>query len=340
MKAKDKPDYIPQKAEQTDLFQAPIPLSRVKQRILTAASDVAASDQAVLPSYLHSTLCQIGFPRNRTDARLFERVNGDVRLVIEAGWVAQPGGKRKDLPLPYGTRPRLILVHLCSEAVRRNTPTVNVGKSARQFLLTLGINESSGGKNGSYTHFRKHMEALAASRLTLIYPELVERDGQLVKTFHQTAGAPIRQFEAWTEDENGKQLVIWPGQITLTLDFYESLKEHAVPLRNDALAALKHSSLALDIYTWLAHRLCRINTRNGVKVYWANLREQFGQEYSDVRDFKRAFKTALKQALAVYPDAKVESITGGLLLKPSKPPVPKTMTIVDHHRKLIDRGMG
>ena len=121
---------------------------------------------------------------------------------------------------------------------------------------------------------------------------------------------------------------MWPGVMTLSQPFFDSLKDHAVPLRPDALAAIKHSSLALDIYTWLAHRLCRVRKRDGVPVYWTNLKEQFGKEYSDPRNFKKEFRQALRQALVVYPDAKVEEITSGLLLRSSLPPIPKTQVLV------------
>jgi hypothetical protein len=40
--------------------------------------------------------------------------------------------------------------------------------------------------------------------------------------------------------------------IELTPKFFASLTEFAVPLDARALAALKHSALALDVYTWLA----------------------------------------------------------------------------------------
>jgi hypothetical protein len=104
--------------------------------------------------------------------------------------------------------------------------------------------------------------------------------------------------------------------------------EHAVPLDKRALGALQHSALALDCYTWLAHRLCRIEQAAGVRLSWANLHEQFGGEYGDRRDFKRTMKQALNAALAVYPAAKVDSEMGGIRLRTSPPPVPKTMVLL------------
>ena len=118
---------------------------------------------------------------------------------------------------------------------------------------------------------------------------------------------------------------MWPGTLELSQDFFETLNGNAVPLDPRALAALSHSALALDAYTWLAHRLCRITRPTGVKVSWENLRDQFGQEYRNPKDFKREFSGALRSALAVYPDAVIEGVPGGLLLRPSPPPIPKTM---------------
>ena len=97
-----------------------------------------------------------------------------------------------------------------------------------------------------------------------------------------------------------------------------------MPLDNRALHALKGSALALDVYTWLAIRLHRIESRP-VILYWMNLRDQFGQEYQGKnadKDFKKKFLHALRAALAVYPQAKVKQVTGGLMLMASPPPIP------------------
>jgi hypothetical protein len=48
---------------------------------------------------------------------------------------------------------------------------------------------------------------------------------------------------------------------------------------------------------------------------------QFGGAYSQQKEFRRRFIESLQIALAVYPDAKVEVIPGGLRLDKSKPPV-------------------
>jgi len=115
----------------------------------------------------------------------------------------------------------------------------------------------------------------------------------------------------------------------LSEDFFDTLTRHAVPLDYRALAALKHSALALDIYTWLAHRLQRVRDRRGTKVSWGNLKDQFGQDYGRSKDFKKSFRHALKQVCLVYPDANLRDVPGGLLLKPSHAPVRRTQILIE-----------
>lgn len=107
-------------------------------------------------------------------------------------------------------------------------------------------------------------------------------------------------------------------------NFYDTLTRHAVPLDYRALAALKHSALALDIYTWLAHRLPRVNIPLGTKVSWLNLKDQFGQDYGRSKDFKKSFRHALRQVCTVYADARLRDAPGGLILLPSRSPIPRT----------------
>jgi hypothetical protein len=83
----------------------------------------------------------------------------------------------------------------------------------------------------------------------------------------------------------------------------------------------------MDIYLWLAGRLWRIQGQP-VRLFWHQVREQFGQEYKGKdpdKDFKKEFLPALRQALSQYPGAKVDVVPGGVLLHHSRPAVdPKT----------------
>lgn len=289
------------------------PLTFLQRRLLRANADIidVESDRA---EFLHSTLCQVGLPRSKTEARTFERNSGNAGISIEAGKLYQRG-RWVDQPLPYGAKPRLVLIHLCSEAVRTKSPTVEVGQSAREFLRRLCLDDSG----HEYPRFRAQMEALAACRMTIGF----STDNKDVTISTQ----PISRFEAWVQHDD-KSIGLWPGSMTLSAEFFATLSEHAVPLDGRAIHALQKSALQLDVYCWLAQRLCRVRKAGGVKVSWRNMRDQFGQEYRTPKDFKREMKNALGKVLAVYPDAKVEDVAGGLLLKPSPPPIKRTQEVL------------
>ena len=287
-------------------------LTPTELSLLAAGYEIAGAppDRA---DFLHSVMCTVGLPRKRTEARTFERHNGNVSMLLEAGKLFN-GKEFRDQPLPYGTTPRLVMVHVSSEAIRTQQRRIEIGDSVREFLTSLGMT-ASGGPRGGYTTLRKQMEALAACRLTLG----MHAEGRVVTV----DAKPIKSFEAWLQHD-GTQRTLWPGVLELSEDFFNTLASHAVPLDYRALAALKHSSLGLDVYTWLAYRLCRITDPAGVRLSWENLREQFGQEYGTSKDFKKEFRRALSQVRAVYPQARLSSVSGGLTLYESKAPLSPT----------------
>lgn len=293
------------------------PLTFLQRRLLTANADIidVESDRA---EFLHTTLCQVGLPRRQTEGRSFERNSGNAGISIEAGKLYLRG-RWVEQPLPYGVRPRLVLIHLCSEAVRTKSPTVEVGQSAREFLQRLGVDDNGDG----YARFRSQMEALAACRMTIGF-STADKDVTI-------STQPISEFVAWVQHDQ-KSLGLWPGEMTLSAEFFASLSEHAVPLDGRAIHALQKSALQLDVYCWLAQRLCRVRKADGVKVSWRNMRDQFGQEYRTPKDFKREMKAALGKVLAVYPDAKVEDVPGGLMLKSSPPPIKPMHVLVSMQR--------
>ena len=138
---------------------------------------------------------------------------------------------------------------------------------------------------------------------------------------------PISDLRRGCIDDPG-QGQLWPDELRVSEQFMETLLEHAVPLNRFAIRQLSGSALALDVYTWLAHRLCRIRKDGGVPLYWKPLKDQFGQEYAIDKDFKKEFRKALAAALKGHPDARVDEVTGGIRLYPSAPPVKRTNVVV------------
>ena len=282
------------------------------RRLLSAASEIATEPpRGKNIVFLHSTMCQLGLPRSHVEGMAFERKCGNKALQVTAGSLWN-GERFVPQPIPYGSFPRLILPWINAAAKRLDSPEVPLGRSGRELLRTFG-KDTSGGKKGAYTMLKRQMLAIVASRLMLGFnagQKAITRDG-----------TPFEQIEAW--QVKGYQSLDWPQTITLCESYFKELTEHAVPLDWRALKALRGSALAMDVYTMLAERLHRITGRS--LVYWNNFYEQFGQEYQGkqpLEDFKRAFRQALRDALTVYPQARVMKVTGGLILLPSQPPVP------------------
>lgn len=291
------------KSDSTDLT------ARQAKLVEAGASISMAQAEGDDLAFTHSVLCQVGLPRSRVDGREFLRRNGDAWVNIQAGLLDEGSGPVMQ-PVPYGAMPRLALAWVTTYAIRHDTREVPLGESASEFLRMLSI-IPSGGERGSFTTLRRQMHALAASRIQL---------GFKGRTFN---GQPVEQFDAWLAGKDANQRTLWPGVMKLSEGYFNEVKAHGVPLDNRALLALKKSSLALDVYCWLAHRLHRID-RGAPVLRWNKLREQFAQEYTGKeadKDFKKKFLPALNQALAVYPKARVQREPGGIRLFASPPPI-------------------
>lgn len=282
--------------------------TRLQRRLIDAGCDIRDTPPERI-EFLHSAFCHVGLPRRKTDARVFERRSGHVGMRIEAGqWF--DGSNDIDQPLPYGVIPRLIMIHLSTEAIRSRTRCVGLG-SVRGFLASLGL-QTSGGARGGYTALRTQLDALAACRMILSF----QSQGEPVTVDVR----PIERFEGWWRQRDASPQYC-TGKLELSEWFYSSLAEHAVPVDPRALDAIRHSALTMDVYVWLAQRLCRVKSMHGTKLSWHNLYSQFGQDYRNPKDFKRELRRAIRQVLVVYPDARVREVVGGIVLYPSAPPI-------------------
>jgi hypothetical protein len=138
-------------------------------------------------------------------------------------------------------------------------------------------------------------------------------------------GQFVSAFDLWFPKQ-ADQRVLWPSTVRLSEEYFQTLGKHAVPLDHRAVAALTTSSLALDMYVWLAQRLHRVPPNTPQFLAWTNLHEQFGQGFARLRDFRRQFLHTLRQVTAVYPAAKLSADEEGVTLRHSPPPVASRTT--------------
>jgi hypothetical protein len=237
-------------------------------------------------------------------------------LLVEAGQAVHPAtGDFVPLPLPYGPKARLILMHLNGEAMRTGTPVIQVDNSLTAFVARIQ------GRSPTGPEVRAVKDQLAALSAATVRMGIASDDRSL-----QLDTKIVGAFDLWFPRQEN-QRVLWPSTVRLSLDYFDSLTRHAVPLDERAIAALAHSAMALDVYCWLAQRLHRIPEGKPQFVPWAGLFEQFGQNYKEVRFFRRDFLTTLKQVTATYPDARIEVDGKGMFLSNSPPPISKRLAL-------------
>jgi len=282
-------------------------------RVVDAAAEIMGEPEPGGLAFLHSVLAQTFLPYRDPKTRDYMRENGRASMVLTAGYLLDPTTRKPVLQgVPYGTKPRLLLIHLCTQAIRLQTPVIPIADSMSAFMRDLGLHVT-GGKHGTVGRFQDQLHRLAAARVQLMFD--AGDTGTLINP-----DPLIRRFDAWFPNDP-RQRVLWPSEVHLSQAFFDSLQNHAQPLDPRAIRGLQHSARALDAYIWLANRLPRVKRSTGDRVSWAALQGQFGGDMRDPKKFRRDFLKAMRQAVAVYPKAKVEQVDGGLLLKTSPPPI-------------------
>jgi hypothetical protein len=293
------------------------PPSRVQQRLIRAAVEIEAGDpDAIL--FQHTVFCQIGLPyRNPGDVtRVWDRENGRATLRVKAGEAHHPENGWVELGLPFGPKPRLILAYLNAEALRTNSPVVEVEDSLTAFARRIGLCRDG----RSIRTVKDQLSRLSAAeiRLAVAYGEAFSR---------QINAHIIGEFDLWFP-KDARQRVLWPTTVTLDSCYFESLQRHAVPLDERAIAALSHTAMGLDLYCWLAQRLHRVNAGKPAFITWAALRDQFGWHYHHMRKFKQVFRDTLATVLSQYRGARLELDDRGMTLRNSPPPVKGRMVLL------------
>lgn len=297
------------------------PPSRIDMRLIESSENIRETPPEDI-AYQHSVLCQTSLPYRSTPTRRWEAQNGNVMLLVQAGEAYDPQKKQWiELPLPFGPKARLILMYLNSEAIRTRSPIIDVEDSMTAFLRQLQNGRDPNGEE--IQKFKQQLAALARAKISMAVANDDTLSAVAIRTAH--GDLPIVKFiELWFP-KNPNQRVLWPGTLELTTDYFEDLSRHAVPLDQRAIAALSHSAMALDIYSWLAQRLHRVSTHRPYSLTWKHLHQQFGHGYKQIRQFRSAFLKTVKDVQTQYPEARLETDAGGMVLLNSQPPVRKKL---------------
>jgi hypothetical protein len=271
--------------------------------------------------YVHTILTQCFLPYKDPKATHWKRKNGKYSIILTAGFLDDPAEDGDIIPLglPFGAKPRLFQSYVCTKAIKHQSRVIPVERSMTAMIHELGF-DARGGKRGSINSFKEQINRFARCRF-----DIVILDGE-ASTQTYIKAEPIESFKVWFA-QNPDQHSFWPSEIVLTDQFYQSLKEHAVPHDFRALAAIQNKPRAIDIYLWMTQRQCRIPHHKPLLMRWKDLHEMFGGQ-SPRKAFKRDFPADLLAARTCYPDARIEEHPEGYLFKRSLPPIPKTQILI------------
>ena len=271
------------------------------------AAAVILSDEESRLGITHAGFAMTSLPHKRIEEPYWKREGHRTTLLVESG-----RNRHSDLiGVPYGSIARLILLYLQTEAIRTNCPEVELGRSMNSWMGRMSL--STGGR--TYQLVTEQARRISACRLTFF----TERENG-AETRHNGAFVQDAISLAGISDEN--QPSLWQDRVRLDEGFWRSLRDHPVPVREEAIKAIGTRSLAIDVYIWLAYRLHSLS--KPVPVSWAAIHGQFGAGFRLVRQIKPTFLDALTLALAVYPEARVEADKDGIILHPSPPAVPRS----------------
>lgn len=132
------------------------------RRVVEAAAHYMADDEGAV-RFIYSGWAQAALPHKRLrDDQVWQISSEKVKLIVEPGRRPNEDGEPSFVGVPYGSRARLIMLYLQTEALRTNSREVELGKSLRGWLGRLGI--SVGGK--SIRDVREQAERISRCRLT------------------------------------------------------------------------------------------------------------------------------------------------------------------------------
>jgi hypothetical protein len=279
----------------------------------------AVAFEEPVPSFLHSALCAMSLPVRRPadETAPIIRQDGQYTLVITPRPVLQRIDGQQQmavLGVPYGSLPRLVLIHIMTEAVRTRTRHIVLGSSFTDWMRRMGFRSISYGPRGSATLIRQQLDRLLACEWMIRWDNQNERGDQEyavkeVKLTNEYAGVNGR---------NGG----FSREILLTEGFFEHLREHAVPLDENAVRQLRDSATSLDLYTWLSYRLPRVSKNRPALLSWNQLAVHFGNDGNNIRKFRQTIRDSWeRQVSAVYPEAKAEFDTTAIRLYASPAPL-------------------
>ncbi len=229
------------------------------------------------------------------DVPAWSRVNGNLSLTLRPGWNER---EKRVYGYPYGIIPRLILVWMVTEILRTKSRRLQLGHSLSDFLLKLGLDPGRGGERSDARRVREQMERLFHAIVSFDYS--VSRDGHHAHAW--TSMQVVSDGVLWWSEQDPERDSPWGSWIEVGEKLHQAVLSAPSPMDIRVLRHIKDSSLGIDLYAIL-NREAFIAMKSGKPRFlaWEWLMVQTGNEYADIRDFRKKALIQIEAILEVHP---------------------------------------
>ena len=135
-----------------------------------------------------------------------------------------------------------------------------------------------------------------------------------------------RRTEFWWNPKRPAESTLWKSKIELSEDLFNEIIQHPVPLDMNTLAALKRSSLGLDLYLWLtptgpSPSALRYGSPGGRCTASSEWTRPAASDKRTVQNFRCEVLRELKKIKLAWPGLNYTTALGLLILHPSTPTI-------------------
>ena len=245
---------------------------------------------------------------------IYERSNNVLKLQLQS--------IDKNLGIPTGSYPRILLAYMSTTAMRTGSPYIELPKSVYALMGELGLPQYGSSAQG----MRFQIDALRKTLYFIEWKRQIQAGLDTISITRDRMSLIIEESVVWdlVSSRSKRMLVTDQGgyYVKLSQSFFNDICESPVPIDMRAMIALQDSPLAMDLYAWLTYRVSFL--RQAVDVSWEALMSQFGT-YSRTCDFKQRCKEALGRVCHVYPKLRISETARGIRIYPSPTHVPRSL---------------
>lgn len=248
------------------------------------------------------------------DIPFWSRSNGSDTLIITPGRIGSGKGNQTiSLGFPYGMMPRLISIYFATEAIRTKNKEIVLGDSFNEFIRRIGIQKS--GPNARMVREQLHRLINANIKFTRGAPRGSNLGGSAGLN-----GGLADAWNLWWDARADEAPMLFQSVVKLNGAFFDEVVAHGFPVDLRAIADIKKSPLALDLYGWMAYRV--VSLKRPLTLTNEVLQQQLGTNYKSNKDFARELRRAIARIKVSWPKLRCEPQRGGMLLSPCEPPIP------------------